>query len=437
VIAQLESMRQRCGDEALMGVANYLLALPLQLDWDLQRTLEKQLKQFARKCASNMDFAPQQRMDSLIRSIRAAPDSNDCARLRTEVWPTLLAVMEQDVSAGLHLLDAHWESKQVPCILMPLYLHEDPELAYRLAVAFQPHRPAFASEMLCNSLMFSSFQFSELEGDAHGALEQVMDASCRLLASWLECLPPDAEDASLRSIARLLEYGNPADGYWATLPSAALDIIRGFDHAGHKKCVRLMAQIPFYADRGSPQEAEGMALFEAFVARSLAIPEEMTTAPKTRIYEICNALSILEDKTTCFRNRRVGADPDHPLLRVVELHLEEALERLMAHAPQMALQNIVGVALALSNHALIRKLHHTLRTQFEQRARAFPASAGEALKRLIQSRGYSHSEDEMYRSENCQETFDLLVPILDGISPPDAAVARSGIGWDARREFLY
>jgi len=67
---------------------------------------------------------------------------------------------------------------------------------------------------------------------------------------------------------------------------------------------------------------------------------------------------------------------------------------------------------------------------------AFSASGGEALKRLIQYRYYSHSQDEMYLSEICQETFDLLVPILERISPPDAAIARSGIGWNPRNDFI-
>ena len=436
VIAQLESKRQRCGDETLMGVANYLRALPLEMGWDVQRALEKRLEQFARKCASGRDFGPRQRMESLIRSIRAAPNSDDSARLRSEVWPALLAVAEQDMAAGLDLLDAHWQSKETPCILMPVYLHEVPELAHRLAVVFHPHHPVFASEMLGASLMYLSFQLGKPEGGECDALEQLMDASCRLLASWLGSLPSDAWVASLRSIACLLQYGNPTDDYWATLPDAALEIVRGLDHAKQRQYVRLMAQIPFYAARGSSQEAEGMALFEALATLSLAIPDEVTIAPEDEVYEICGALSILENKTMSYRNRRVDAHPDHPLLRVVEVRLQEVLERLMARALQMALPNIVGIALALSNKALVLKLHHILRTQFEQRARAFPASGGKALERLIQSRCYSHSHDEMYLLEICQETFDLLVPILDGISPPDAAVARSGIGWNPRRDFV-
>ena len=98
--------------------------------------------------------------------------------------------------------------------------------------------------------------------------------------------------------------------------------------------------------------------------------------------------------------------------------------------PQSALYSIVALALELSNQILVRKFHQILRQQFEQRARAYPADAGAALKRLIQYRYYSQTLDEMYRSEICQETFDLLVPILEGISPDDAAVARSGIGWN-------
>lgn len=436
MIAQLESMRQRCGDEVLMGVASYLRALPLELGYDVQRALQEQLEQLAGKCASSKEVTPQQRMDSLIRSIRAAPNSDDSARLRKEVWPTLLAVMEQDIPAGLHLLDTHWQSKESPCIMMSLYLHEVPELAHRLALAFHPHRPAFASEMLCDSLMSLSFKLTKLEGSARDACEQVMDASSRLLADWLKTLPSEASDASLRSITFLLAYGNPAEDYWATLPGAALEIIKGLDHAKQRQYVRLMAQIPFYAQRGSSQEGEGMALFEAYATRALAIPDDATELSEVDVYEICGALSILENKTMSYRNRRIDANPSHPLLRVVEVRLQQVLERLTVQAPQTALPNIVGMALALSNQVLVRKLHHILRTQFEQRARAFPESGGKALQRLIQSRSSSHSRDEMYLSHICQETFDLLLPILDRISPPDAAVARSGIGWDPRNEYM-
>lgn len=436
IIARLESMRQRYGDEALMGVANYLRVLPVEICSGALRSLEEQLEQFAQKCARSTDFSPQQRMDSLIRSISATPDSTNSARLRTEVWPTLLAVAEHDIAAGLRLIDAHWRSERTPCILMPLYLNDVPELAHRLAVIFHHRRPAFAIDMLEDSLMSASFQLNKLEGSAFDALEQRMDASCRLLASWLEALPSEAWAASLRSISCLLRYGNPADSYWATLPGAALDIVRRLDHEQQQQYIRLMTEVPFYADRGSPQEAEGMALFETFTRQALAVPEGMIKAPQMAVYDVCKALSILENKTLSFRNRRVDANPDHPLQYIVDASLQQALQRLIVHAPQTALSNIVIIALALSNHALVRKLHHTLRAQFEQRARAFPADGGEALKNLIQYRHYSQVPDEMYHSEICQETFDLLVPILDGISPPDAAVARSGIGWNPRAEYI-
>ena len=162
-----------------MGVANYLRGLPLELGWDAQHALEVQLEEVARKCASSKNGDPQKRIDSLIRSIRAAPNGDIAAKMGSQIWPALLAVAEQNVVAGLQFVDAHWESKQAPSILTSLYLYEAPDLACRLAVVFQPHRAVFACQMMGYSLMYSSYQYDKIEGAARDALEQIMDASCR------------------------------------------------------------------------------------------------------------------------------------------------------------------------------------------------------------------------------------------------------------------
>lgn len=60
-----------------------------------------------------------------------------------------------------------------------------------------------------------------------------------------------------------------------------------------------------------------------------------------------------------------------------------------------------------------------------------PVDAGLALKTLIRYKGYSQTDDDLYRKQVCQDLFDALVPSLDAVSADDAAVARSGIGWSS------
>jgi hypothetical protein len=82
--------------------------------------------------------------------------------------------------------------------------------------------------------------------------------------------------------------------------------------------------------------------------------------------------------------------------------------------------------------ALSRKYHGVLNDEFQVRACRHPNDAGLALKKLIQRCGYSRIEDESYRSDLHRESFNAMLSTLEAISPADAAVARSGIGWSPR-----
>ncbi|UUZ48308.1 hypothetical protein LP420_36435 [Massilia sp. B-10] len=173
------------------------------------RAISEQLELVARKCIGSKNGNAQNRIDSLIRSLSAAKLGDNTSRLRAQIWPVLLELAEQDIAAGIALIDTHWQSMQAPTMLSALSLHESPELAYRLAVLFQPHRPLFASEMMGESVVFSSYQLEKLNATERDALQQIMDESCRLLASWISAHPQDAWAASLRAIECLLQYGNP------------------------------------------------------------------------------------------------------------------------------------------------------------------------------------------------------------------------------------
>lgn len=436
LFAELEALRHRGEDEVLMGVANYLRVLPLELGFDTQRALEDRLEAMVLKCASDHGGQPLMRMESIVRAIRVVPEARNTADLRRQAWALLLAVAQTDIVACMQLIDKYWNAKPDPAILCSHALHEAPELAHGLAVALQAYRPLFAAEMMGFSLLYSSFMYDKIDAADRHAMEQIMDASCRLLATWVDLLPHDAHTQALRAIDSLLTYGNPTDAYWSTLPGKALGIIKGLEPAEQLKQIRMIARIPFYSVSGSAQEQEGLDFFDVCFVRAVSDWGAPDVSVGELVYDVCNALSILEDKIRAFRNRRIAANPTHPLLNLLATRLQDALMLVTARQPERALQNVVAVARALSNRTLVLKLHDILRKQFEPRARAFPVDAGAALQTLIKYRSYSQADDEMYRSKICQESFDLLIPVLDDISSADATVARAGIGWDPRQGFF-
>jgi hypothetical protein len=230
----------------------------------------------------------------------------------------------------------------------------------------------------------------------------------------------------------MLRFGNPADSYWRRIPEECLPVIMGLEPSEQGQQLRLLAQLVFYGESSSALTREAHELFRACVARRVGGPLGLKADQERAVRDICQSLSILEDKVSSFRNRRIAASPDHPLLHAVEGSIELFLERLLASEPSAPLGQIVLVTLSLSNQALIRKHHRILREAFEVQARRFPTDAGGALKQLIQYCGYSQLDDEVYRKELCQESFDALLPVLEAISPADAAVARTGIGWSPR-----
>lgn len=356
--------------------------------------------------------------------------------MRKYAWPLLLQIAHENIEAAVRLIDAHWNPKRPPPpeILMSLDLHETPELAYQLAVKLKPHRPEFATDMLGESIFYASFQLKKLDQPATTAVEKVMDATCQLLAEWTFDTSPMSAKSSLLSMDRLFRFGNPEEDYWQNISPKCLAVIKGLEPTEQGKQLRLLAQVVFYGDSFSPLVIEAHELFKTCISRRTSEVQGRNWEwdLKGVITEVCQSLSILEDKALSFRNRRIAANPNHPLLRTVNEQLQDFLERLLSNEPSSALSHIVSLTLALSNQTLIRKHHRILCAEFESRARLFPTDAGLALKRLIQYCGYSQLDDEMYRKDLCQESFKALLPVLHGISPTDAAVAGTGVGWNPR-----
>lgn len=432
-------MRSRVGEgveDVLIGVIQYLRLLPLEIVPHEQRSFERKLDAATRDCIAGNQVSATKRFDAVQRCIRwtyeAFGPGASTADLRRHIWTLLLEVAHEDIHACGRLVDEHWNQTRPPQILMSLHLHEAPELAYQLAVKLKEHRVEFAADMLGTSIRHASYQLQRLDPPASAAMDMVMDASCRLLAEWtFESCKTDGRSALL-AMDSLLRFGNPADSYWRRIPQECLPVIKGLEPGEQGQQLRLLAQLVFYGDSSSALTREAHELFKVCVARRVGGPPGSRAEQERTVSDICQSLSILEDKVLSFRNRRIPASPCHLLLYTVEGLIQLFLEGLLASEPAEPLGQIVLVTLSLSNQALIRKHHRILREAFEVQARRFPADAGRALKQVIQYCGYSQPDDEMYRKELCQESFNALLPVLEAISPPDAAVARTGIGWSPR-----
>jgi hypothetical protein len=369
-----------------------------------------------------------------LRCIVASPNTDSARILCQRIWGLLLEVAEEDIEAGIKLVDEHCSKPDSP--FFSLDLHETPELGYRLAVIFQPRRPEFAIPLLCDAIQYSSFQLKKLDAAGADALQEIMDASCRLLASWTLDTSEAAPAVRLRALDSLFWYGNPADPYWQQLPARSLELLRGLTPAEQRQQLRLLAQPAFYADSGSPVEREALALFQTSVEYAIGSVRAWDDQMRSAIDDACGALSILEDKTSSYRNRHIAANLAHPLLSIIEACVRNVRDGVLPIKPEAALSASVSLAVSLSNEKLIRRQHQFLRQEFEQRASQFPADAGRALEELIKYCHYSQSNDEIYRTEICKESFDLLLPILVRISPPDADIARAAIGWNPRDAYM-
>lgn len=420
-------------EDVLLGVAVFCCVLPVEIGALYGRgAFEEQLKILANKCIASNRVSALRRFEAAHRCIRWQPQSRYSFELRAHLWRLLLGVAHEDMTSALALINEHWNQTRSPQILITGRLHEMPELAYQLAVKLKPQHISFATDMLGESILGAWLQLSNVEQSSAILLEKLMDASCRLLAEWtFESMRTDFGNP-LGSMDRLFRFGNPEDEYWRKIPRECLAEIKNLPSIEQDRQLRLLAQVVYYGSNSSSLVDEAHELFQACMTRKLDAAQERTQDWTKVVSDICKSLSILEEKALSFRNRRVAASPDHFLLTSVERQIHSFFEHLLAHEPAAALQNTVALVHALSNQNLIRKYHQILRIEFEGRARNFPAEAGNALKRLIQYCGYSQVDDEMYRKELCEESFQALILILECISPCDAAIARTGIGWSPR-----
>jgi hypothetical protein len=418
--------------EVLFGVITFVRKLPLQFAIEGKSEFNTQLTALVGERIHNKGVPAVRRFDAVLRGVARSYEEggfgSDLADLRKQAWPILLDVAREDMKAAVSLVDDHWNQTRAPQLLMTLHLHERPELAYQLAVTIKPQNIRFAMDMLRVLIFDATYQAKKLDAAAAAVLEKIIETSCCLLAEWAlevaEALPQDA----LNSIDRLLRFGSPRSDYWSKLLPKALALIQCLTPDEQDKQLQLIAQVAFYCP-GTALADDAQAIFETALTRRLNASSDDEWSFGSTISDVSRSLSILEDKTMSSRNRFFSARPDHPLLQTAKAQLEIFLKRLQASAPARALSNLVALMLALSNEVLIREHHHILRAEFEVRAREYPVDAGLAMQKLIKYCGFSQVDDEMYRRTLCQESFKALIPMLEAISPADAAVARSGIGW--------
>jgi hypothetical protein len=437
-IAHLDSFLKESREDVLLGVVQFCRALPLEIDCWARKEFEDQLEALTVKCIMSNGVPALRRFDAAYRCSQwqlqpeiapgVYPPDLHLPGFRRYMWRLLLEVVQEDMPSALKLIDEHWGQTRGPQILMSLYLHEAPDLAYQLAVNLRPYRTAFAADMLREAIFNASFLLSQPDKPTAALLEKVMDTSCQLLAEWTFESPREDTMSTLRSMGYLLRFGNPDDEYWQEIPRECLAVIKDLTPKEQEMQLSLLAEVVLYGSSPSLVD-EALGLFEAGVASRLGDPtNQQEHGWAEAVSAVSHSLSLLEDKKLSFRNRHVAACPEHILFNVVRMQLQSFLEKLLATMPSAALQHFVTLTLELDNEKLIRSHHQVLRAEFEARASNFPVDAGCALKRLIEYCGYSQVDDQMYRKVLCEESFQALLPVLEGISPSDADIARTGIG---------
>lgn len=355
--------------------------------------------------------------------------------MKEHVWPLLLRAAKQDRPWALRFIDEHWRaSSKWSYPLSTLHLHGQSEVAYQLAVTLRPERPEFAAEILLEAVRNAGWVATEKRSEVPESLNKLLDASCDQLWCWIqEPLKSGVANAELREkLDSLFRYGNPKSSYWAELPACALNAVESISPDEQARGLAYVSvRAVFYSDPGSPTAIRAMELFKDFLAR---LSLEANTAHQ--LFEgaatAVGAIAVLEGGILSGRNRFFLANPQHPLMQIVADYLDETCKKLRELQPATVLADHMSLTLGVRVETQYRRLIGEFQTEFSLRVDFNAADAGLALKNLIQYTGYSQSDEDMYRKQVCQDVFDALIPCLDAVSPADAAVARSGIGWSPR-----
>jgi hypothetical protein len=428
--------------DTMLGVVYVLRALPVEFSLVNSAQLPTALSALAEASLTSL-ATPATRLLSKVTKLILQEEATAHQQqlgagfpdLKEHVWPLLLRASEQDRPWALRFVDEHWRpSSKWSAPLSTLHLHGQSEVAHRLAVTLRPDRPEFAADIMLEAVHKAGWVATEKMSEAQDPLTRLLDESCDHLWDWIhEPLKSGATHADLRGkLDSLFRYGNPKSPYWVELPACALRAAESISPDAQAWGLAYMSvQAIFYSDPGSPTAIRAMELFKDFLARrsleadaAHQLFKEATTA--------ADSISVLQGGILSGRNRFFPAHPQHPLMQVVANYLDETCKKLRDIQPTSVLADHMSLTLGIRVETLYRRLMNQFQTEFALRVESFPADAGLALKNLIQYTGYSQTDDDMYRKQVCKDVFDALIHSLDEVSPADAAVARSGIGWSPR-----
>lgn len=426
--------------DVMLGVLYFFRSLRTSIEPDKKGAFDKDQFDLMAMCLKSRGTPAQHLLDRLLALIlleKATGHSHQLGNrfndLKGHVWRLLLRVADDDVEQAAKVIDEHWTRgpNRHEKAFSSGYT-SDPESTFRLALTLKEKRKLFAEEMLRESIRAADRSIPKAPPEAREALQTFVDGACQHLSEWVlrEGVNEDCSSV-FASLEILLLCGNPSDAYWHEVLTAYRNLLLGSGGAAvHDRCSAL-THLAYYAVRGSPLRTEAIELFRDCVNDRLKdhVPQAWWMGSTL---EFSHSISVLAPGPYWYGNRRFVCEPDLELLGVLEECLNLHRQRLLSEMPAADVPLLVGYAASLSFAPMVEKYHAELLRVFSTYAQSYAVEAGKALKELIQYLGYTQDESNRYKRQLCQSTFDALIVQLECISPADAVVARSGIGWSPR-----
>lgn len=445
-IAWIVAAQEEVPADVVFGAVLFLRALPVHVGVGLAGSGSD--SPFARELAARTTACMDDTRVSAVRRFAALQRGADWPRdvtggvdrprdLGLLAWRLLLALLGEDPAAGVRVVDAHWDRKAPPFLLSTTDLYADAELAERLAVALRPHRPNVASALMGRWLSGGNSQLADLpEGDAtRAALERRLASATATLAEWTFTDGLLEPKVAVSALLDLFRFGDPSQDYWRRLPERALALLGQLQPEDPRVEILALMCVVLYAP---PEDRLASLAVERLDERAHHLMSDIERVSFSGLSALVNFLDdsvgALESSVIRRRDRDLPSLSGQVVLKSVDARLDDLMTRRMAAHPERALGYRVSLIRNLPHEQMLRKHHRLLREEFRARAQALPQEAGVALQRLIKYCAYSQSDEHVYRRELCAESFELLLPVLEKISPADAAVARKGIGWSLRED---
>ncbi|WP_431103993.1 hypothetical protein [Roseateles noduli] len=450
IIAWITAAQDEVPSDVLFGVVHFLRVLRVQVElWETGPDLSfaNQLAGKALACAEDARVPASRRHAALKRAalwsweLTGESGRDDSLRaLGQSAWRILLALLQEDLEAGLAVFDEHWAGEAAPKLMSRLDFYGAPDLARRLALALRPHRPDAAASLMGEYLFIGESELKhrardEAEDADPAMLQESLDAAGAALAGWVFTDGLLGPEVAMAAVLKLLRFGDPSSDHWRRLPGHAMALLQENFPERPRLEAGVLTGIAFYAPPGDPLAVMATGMLDAKAASFLKDIDQVWFGGGSLLMTFLDdTVGLLDTTVISRRNRRVPLPATHLVLTMMDEWLDALLTARAAAHPELALGYRVALVRSAPHEALVRKHHRLLREEFEALARAFPKQAGVALQRVITYCAYSQLDDQAYRHDLCAESFELLIPVLEAISPSDAAFARQGIGWDIRED---